>query len=117
MRFARQTKGTNAEEAFLVAAELQEAAIVYAHLPLYQVHCCLHLCNLIGLYVLTATLLLIRSSHSSLGLLHRRTDTLSHAVTCCMSCCYVLCCAGLWWAVLCAPAHLLRPITTMSVVS
>lgn len=46
MGLARQAKGTDAEEALLIAAELQEAAIVVAHLLLDQVHCSLHLCHL-----------------------------------------------------------------------
>ena len=46
MRFARQAEGTNAEEALLVAAELQEAAVEGAHLLLHQVDGSLHLAHL-----------------------------------------------------------------------
>ena len=56
MGFARQAKGTDAEEALLVAAELQEAAIMHAHLLLHQVHSCLHLCHFAGCHLILAAL-------------------------------------------------------------
>ena len=46
MGLAREPKGTDAEKALLIAAELQEAAIIHAHLLLHQVHGSLHLGHL-----------------------------------------------------------------------
>ncbi len=43
---ARQPKGTDTQEALLITAELQKAAVLVAHLLLYQLHCSLHLCHL-----------------------------------------------------------------------
>lgn len=46
MGLAGQAKGTDAEEALLITAELQEAAIIDAHLLLHQVHGSLDLSHL-----------------------------------------------------------------------
>lgn len=43
MGLSRQPKSADAEEALLVTAELQEAAVIDAHLLLHQIHCSLHL--------------------------------------------------------------------------
>ena len=45
MGFARKPKGADAEKSLLITAELQEAAVVDAHLLLYQIHCRLHFCH------------------------------------------------------------------------
>ena len=45
MGLAGQPKGTDAEEALLITAELQEAAVIDAHLLLDQIHCGLHFCH------------------------------------------------------------------------
>lgn len=51
MGLARQAKGTDAEEALLITAELQEAAVVHSHLLLHQLHRCLHFSHLVGLHI------------------------------------------------------------------
>lgn len=45
MGLARQPKGTDAQKTLLITAELQEAAVVDAHLLLNQIHCRLHFCH------------------------------------------------------------------------